>query len=271
MFFKIRVNKNCAIFKGKHLCWSVFLIRELNSAKKRLQKTCFPLNIAKFLRTAFLIEHLFWLLLWKNHVNLMTLNKFFWWLSYAFGVYYTNQCVLLKNCPYSELFCPHFPVFRLNTETYRASLCIQSEYGKMRTRITPNTVTFHAVVIILELLQKSNWSKVSKAKKENESLWWYQGIRILPDNIRKESNLDRHILQFHGYQFQVTDEVSIQKARIYDEWSNKSPQMVTPSSRSSRAKYSCIHKTYAMMKNHNQEKFEIPIFQPMRYIIKFHL
>ena len=135
------------------------------------------------------------------------------------------------------------------------SLCIQSEYGKMRTRITPNTVTFHAVVIILELLQKSNWSKVSKAKKENESLWWYQGIRILPDNIRKESNLDRHILQFHGYQFQVTDEVSIQKARIYDEWSNKSPQMVTPSSRSSRAKYSCIHKTYAMMKNHNQEKF----------------
>ena len=90
----------------------------------------------------------------------------FWWLSYAFGVYYTNHCVLLKNYPYSELFCPHFPVFGLNTETYRVSLCIQSECGKMRTRITPNTETFHAVVIILELLQKSNWSKVSKAKKK---------------------------------------------------------------------------------------------------------
>ena len=31
--------------------------------KKRLQLRCFPLNIAKFLRTAFLIEHLRWLLL----------------------------------------------------------------------------------------------------------------------------------------------------------------------------------------------------------------
>ena len=31
--------------------------------KKRLQHRCFSLNIAKFLRKAFLIEHLWWLLL----------------------------------------------------------------------------------------------------------------------------------------------------------------------------------------------------------------
>ena len=34
-----------------------------NFIKKRLQHRCFPLNIAKFLRTAFFIEDLWWLLL----------------------------------------------------------------------------------------------------------------------------------------------------------------------------------------------------------------
>ena len=31
--------------------------------KKRLQHRCFPVNIAKILKTAFFIEHLWWLLL----------------------------------------------------------------------------------------------------------------------------------------------------------------------------------------------------------------
>ena len=41
---------------------------------------------------------------------------------------------------------PCFPVFGLNTERYSVSLHIQSECGKIRTRKTPNTETFHAVV-----------------------------------------------------------------------------------------------------------------------------
>ena len=41
---------------------------------------------------------------------------------------------------------PHFPAFELNTDSYSVSLCIQSEFGKMRTRITPSTGTFHAVI-----------------------------------------------------------------------------------------------------------------------------
>ena len=42
----------------------------------------------------------------------------------------------------------HFPCIGLNTERYRVSLCIQSKCGKIWTRITPNTDTFHAVLII---------------------------------------------------------------------------------------------------------------------------
>ena len=41
---------------------------------------------------------------------------------------------------------PHFSAFGLNTERYEVCLRIQSEYGKMRTRITPNTDTFYEMV-----------------------------------------------------------------------------------------------------------------------------
>ena len=39
----------------------------------------------------------------------------------------------------------YFPAFGLITERYSVSLRIQSEWGKIQTRITPNTDTFHAV------------------------------------------------------------------------------------------------------------------------------
>ena len=38
----------------------------------------------------------------------------------------------------------HFHAFGLNTERYRVSLRIQSECGKMPTRIIPNTDTFYS-------------------------------------------------------------------------------------------------------------------------------
>ena len=46
---------------------------------------------------------------------------------------------------YLEFFS-YFPAFRLNTERYSVSLHYQSKCGKIRTRKTPNTVTFHAVL-----------------------------------------------------------------------------------------------------------------------------
>ena len=60
------------------------------------------------------------------------------------------------NCTLNHINCvksvrirsysgPHFPAFWLNLERYEVSLCIQSECGKMGTRITPNMHTFYAV------------------------------------------------------------------------------------------------------------------------------
>ena len=59
IFFKTGVLKNFAMFVGKHLRWSRFLIkfqywRRAFLFKNRLQHRCFYVNIAKFLRTAFL-------------------------------------------------------------------------------------------------------------------------------------------------------------------------------------------------------------------------
>ena len=45
------VLKNLAIFAGKRLCWSPFLIKFI---KKRLQHRCFPVNISKILRAPIL-------------------------------------------------------------------------------------------------------------------------------------------------------------------------------------------------------------------------
>ena len=42
---------------------------------------------------------------------------------------------------------PYSPAFGLNTERYSVSLRIKSEYGKIRTRKTANTDTFHALCI----------------------------------------------------------------------------------------------------------------------------
>ena len=67
MFCKIDALKNLAIFTGKHLGWRFFLI---NFIKKRHQHRCFSVNVAKCLNTAFYIEHIPFIILFRN---------FMWW------------------------------------------------------------------------------------------------------------------------------------------------------------------------------------------------
>ena len=52
----------------------------------------------------------------------------------------------VKSVRISSYSGPYFPAFGLNTERYGVSLRIESECGKMRTRITRNTDTFHVVI-----------------------------------------------------------------------------------------------------------------------------
>ena len=78
MFVKIDVLKIFTNCTGKHLCRSLFLIKlkACNFIKKRLQYRCFPKKFAKFLRTPFFTEHLWWLLLsaLKKYIFSRTVN-----------------------------------------------------------------------------------------------------------------------------------------------------------------------------------------------------
>ena len=60
---------------------------------------------------------------------------------------------------------PHFPAFGLNTERSGVSPRIQSECGKMQTRIIPNTDIFQAVLaairVILYLRLSNLWLQVN--------------------------------------------------------------------------------------------------------------
>ena len=66
---------------------------------------------------------------------------------------------LREMCPYSQLF---WSACSRIMERYSASLCIQSECGKIRTRITPITATFHAMKMSFIVLISSRTVKIAK-------------------------------------------------------------------------------------------------------------
>ena len=73
------VLKNVAKLTGKFLRQSLFFskvagLKPATLIKKRLWHRCLPVNFAKFLRTPFFTEHLWWLLLSVN-----------WWLYQNFA------------------------------------------------------------------------------------------------------------------------------------------------------------------------------------------
>ena len=79
VFCKKGVLKNFAKFTGKHLCQSLFFnkvagLRPVTLLKKRLWHRCFAMNFAKFLRTPFGTEHLWWLLLMLSLITLISRN-----------------------------------------------------------------------------------------------------------------------------------------------------------------------------------------------------
>ena len=80
MFFKIGVLRNFAIFKRKHLdplFNKVAGLAAINFTQKRLQHRCFLVNIPKFSRTTFFIEHHRWmsLLVWSSNCSVTSIYR----------------------------------------------------------------------------------------------------------------------------------------------------------------------------------------------------
>ena len=89
--------------------------------------------------------------------------------SWNIGILHCVKNVCIWS--YSGLY---FPAFGLNMEIYSSSLRIQSEYGKMRTRITPNTDTFYAVLCSDGILLQINFPRAWSLRKiGNDNMTWY--------------------------------------------------------------------------------------------------
>ena len=58
---------------------------------------------------------------------------------------YSNMVLVCEKFLYLEFFWSVFPRILTDTKRYSVSLRIQFEWGKIRTRKTPNTDNFHAV------------------------------------------------------------------------------------------------------------------------------
>ena len=90
------VLKKFAVLTGKHPCWSLFI-------KKRLQRRCFSVNVATFLRLVF-IEHFWWLLLnaLMENTNVMIFNHINKFINVFLSI--AQQKVLQKRFSSLRLF-----------------------------------------------------------------------------------------------------------------------------------------------------------------------
>ena len=89
------------------LCNKVTGLEACNFIKKRLQHGCFPVNIAKFLRKALLIEHFGWLLL-KHEIFIWNCNNLRrYWEFYIIGCKIFTFLFLKKNITNTNLYL-HF-------------------------------------------------------------------------------------------------------------------------------------------------------------------
>ena len=75
--------------------------------------------------------------------------------SRSLKIVYLNNLHCLKSVRIRSYSGLYFPAFGLNTDRYRVSFRILSDWGKIQTRIKPNTDTFHAV---LAKLTNMSWS-----------------------------------------------------------------------------------------------------------------
>ena len=97
IFLKIGFLKSFANFTGKHLCWSLFLknlqAEGLQLHKKRLQHSCFLAEFAKFLRTTFLKEHL-WRVLLHFFFKKALLNSHFTKPCYNILIFFSSPHIV---------------------------------------------------------------------------------------------------------------------------------------------------------------------------------
>ena len=113
MFCKKGVLRNFAKFIGKHLCESLFF--------NKVACLSFPLNCAKLLRTPFLTEHLWWLLLYfEKYCSLHYIAQRYHPLYFKFIVYFIRALIFRCTSYYWQFFRKQWLV-----KSYPILFCLQ--------------------------------------------------------------------------------------------------------------------------------------------------
>ena len=109
-------------------------------------------------------------------------------MGFVLQVYWKRtlyQCSLHKKCPYLELFWSAFSGIRSECRKIRSISQYSIRMRENRTRITPNTDTFYAVVVVWDLSSFSDqWIKQLTIAKFSEDfnqspLWKWNSWRDL--------------------------------------------------------------------------------------------
>ena len=120
------------------------------------------------------------------------------WVKYVVTVV-EGHCV--KSVRIRSYSGPYFPAFGLNTERYEVSLRIQSERGKIRIRITPNTNTFCAVGFPDANTDTS--FKFQVPKRQHMIDWVNKGF----DHLVQDQEMVRNSVQVYGISSSDPDKV----------------------------------------------------------------
>ena len=120
------------------------LLNHILLFKKKLQNHLSGLYSAACKKKWFLLAELF---IYLKVLLLFPLTDLInLWQANVVSLYLWEILHCVKSVRIRSHSGSYFPAFGLNTESYSVSLRIQSECGKIRTRITPNKDTFHAVL-----------------------------------------------------------------------------------------------------------------------------
>ena len=125
------IFKNFTILKGKHVSWSLFLRKLQVFIKRRIQLRCFPVNIAKVLRTPCIFKNICEGLL----PTLLTLQML--WAIHLWILQKCSETGFQQNC-YEQLLRANalnyfysyllFSVARWNTHFFISSQFISNQY-----------------------------------------------------------------------------------------------------------------------------------------------
>ena len=123
----------------------------------------------------------------SSHILFKDFNMFFYVHINIHNILNCLTHFVLLHCVKSvrirTVSSSYFPAFWLNTERYGISLCIQSKWGKIRTRKSPNTDTFHLALVSFYTTKKDQRTCSFLNKRYKKFCESFKNYKILVTKI----------------------------------------------------------------------------------------